>query len=424
MHNKKTIVIDAMCGKGKTSYAIQMINDMYEKEGFKNRKGVIFVTPYLNEVERIISSCPQAEFKQPTNKNTNGSKLTSLKELICKGENIATTHAIFKMLDNEILELINNSGYILILDEVLNVINAVNIGKDDLKILLKSNYCKINDDKSLVWLKEYDDNNYKDIKKMSEIGNIYYYRDKFLFWTITPQSFNVFDEIYILTYLFDGQLQKYFYDMHNVKYDKKSIKKINERYELIEYNEKEEKREDIKKMLNIYEDTNRSKLNSNYSKRITNTQFSATWLNRAQKEDILQIKKNICTYFKNICEAKNKDIFWTTLKDVAPKIKNRGYNTISENLKNKDNFVAHSIRATNEYIDCDSCAYIYNRFMNPYEKSFFEDNGVTVDQDLLAVSDLIQWLFRGCIRKGESMNVYIPSKRMRGLLYKYLNYEI
>ena len=62
--------------------------------------------------------------------------------------------------------------------------------------------------------------------------------------------------------------------------------------------------------------------------------------------------------------------------------------------------------------------------MHPIEKAFFEDNNVVVDEDLLALSDLIQWLFRGSIRNGVTMKVYIPSIRMRNLLKKYLKYEI
>lgn len=86
-----------------------------------------------------------------------------------------------------------------------------------------------------------------------------------------------------------------------------------------------------------------------------------------------------------------------------------------------------NIRSTNEYKDYTSCAYIFNRFMNPIEKSFFEFHGVQVDEDVLALSDLIQFIFRGVIRNDQDdtiQNVYIPSLRMRELLYKFLNYEI
>ena len=62
--------------------------------------------------------------------------------------------------------------------------------------------------------------------------------------------------------------------------------------------------------------------------------------------------------------------------------------------------------------------------MHPIEKAFFEDNNVVVNEDLLALSDLIQWIFRGSIRNDTPMKIYIPAVRMRDLLYKFLNYEI
>lgn len=82
------------------------------------------------------------------------------------------------------------------------------------------------------------------------------------------------------------------------------------------------------------------------------------------------------------------------------------------------------MRATNNYADCTAMAYVYNKFMNPMEKSFFEGKGVKVDEDLLAASDLVQFIFRGCIRKGEPMSCYIPSVRMRELLKSWMNFEI
>ena len=48
------------------------------------------------------------------------------------------------------------------------------------------------------------------------------------------------------------------------------------------------------------------------------------------------------------------------------------------------------------------------------------DKGVNIDEDEWALSELIQWLFRSCIREQKDINIYIPSKRMRSLLIKWL----
>ena len=418
-------VVDAICGSGKTEFCIQYMNEHGKSTEVKN-KLFIYVTPYLSEIERIKKKCPELEFCDPINKGAG--KLQALKKLIAAGENIATTHNLFMNIDEEVLELLKGAGYILILDEVLNVINEYQISKSDMNLLLKGDLCSI-DNKMLKWNDDCYTGKFQELKLMSDIGNIYYYRNSFLFWTITPESFRVFEEVFVLTYLFDGQIQRYFYDLHNISYNMKSVIKEDNMYKLVAYDKKYDNRDKLKSMLDIYEDTERSKLNSNYAKKITNTTLSSTSLRNMDRDSHIRLKKNIETFFKNKCNATTKNTFWTTLTAVAPNLKGN-YNTFklckdkSKYNKDKCNFVSHNARATNNYGNRNCCAYVYNRFMHPIEKAFFEDNNVVVNEDLLALSDLIQWIFRGSIRNGVPMQLYIPSIRMRNLLIKYLNYEI
>ena len=417
-------VIDAICGAGKTTWAIQYMNDN------KYTKSFIFVTPYLSEIERIKEECPNLDFKEPNTRNKNGSKLYSLKELVAKGENIATTHNLFRNLDDETLEVIKDTGYTLMLDEVMNVVNQYPISKSDMKLLLD----KVCEEKEgqLKWIDDSYEGKFSDIKKMSEIGNIYYYRNKFLFWTITANSFKVFNEVFVMTYMFEGQLQKYFYDLHGIDYNMKSVMCKDGIYELVDYDAKYDYREELAKLIDIYEDAGKSKLNSNYAKRINENSLSSTNLKNMDKESQSVINKNINNFFRTYCKSKSVDCMWTTITEVAPKVKGK-YNTFKQIKledgekvidKNKCNFVPCNARATNIYRNRHCLAYVYNRFMNPYEKCFFEDNGIKVNEDLLALSDLIQWIFRSALRDGEPIKLYIPSSRMRKLLKDWLEYKI
>ena len=418
MKNKVKIkVVDATCGAGKTSYAIQEMK-------FPFGRRYIYVTPYLKEIERVIEATNK-DFKEPTNKNSEGSKLEGLRNLVAKGENIVCTHELFKLCNQEILDLIEEMGYTLMLDEVLNVINKINITKDDIEMLSSTGRIKINEnDGSIRWI----DNNYKgkfeELKHLAKNDNLFLFNDTFMFWTLHNKSFEVFKEIYIFTYMFDGQIQRYYYDLHGFEYEKYSVVHNGNEYKLVPYDKKLDNRERIAKRLNIYEDKGKSKFNSNFCKKPTRNMFSTRWLNGCDKGTIDRINKNIYSYFRGM-NATTKDSFWTTIKDVAPKLKNKKATYYSTNKKS--NFVSVNIRATNEYKDCTSCAYIYNRYMNPVEKAFFEFHNVKVDEDTLACSDLIQFLFRGIIRNADSdekLNVYIPSIRMRQLLYDYLAYKI
>ena len=80
-----------------------------------------------------------------------------------------------------------------------------------------------------------------------------------------------------------------------------------------------------------------------------------------------------------------------------------------------------NIRAVNEYSNKTAIAYVVNRFMNPIIKNFFEQNGICVNEDGYALSELIQFIFRSAVRNGKKVDVYIPSRRERELLLAWLN---
>ncbi|SEI14496.1 hypothetical protein SAMN05192559_12119 [Halobacillus karajensis] len=63
----KINVIDSIMGSGKTSWAIQYMNNSPRHKRF------IYITPFLNEVKRVIDSTDR-EFTQPQNEN-DGTKL-------------------------------------------------------------------------------------------------------------------------------------------------------------------------------------------------------------------------------------------------------------------------------------------------------------------------------------------------------------
>ena len=437
-------VIDAMCGAGKTSYAIQMMNESYQQgletvEGFGEDSYIdksdkfIYVTPFLDEVKRVKRET-NIDIITPMNRPTKRHHVDALVKL---GHNIAMTHELFARLSVSTLSEIESQGYTLIMDEVANVLQQVNISKKDIDVLVSSNFIEIEEDSKVKWIdKDYDStdydgqkfNRFNDIKILAEKNNLYMQNGAAMFWIMDVQSFSSFDEVYILTYLFDGQIQKYYYDIHDLDYEKKSVTKQNGRYVLKEYNVDKEPRNEIGELLSIYEDYEsktgrKSKLNSNYDNDIDKWTLSSGWFEKASNVQINQLNKNLYSFFKNRCSTPNKQLFWTTKKSIAPKLVN-GKTKINKNDdRTKDNFLPLNARATNEYRDRTAMAYVYNRFMNPMEKSFFNNRGVSVNEDMLAQSDLIQFLFRGCIRNNEVMNCYIPSKRMRELLYDWLEYK-
>ena len=141
-------------------------------------------------------------------------------------------------------------------------------------------------------------------------------------------------------------------------------------------------------------------------------------------------------------KAKSKDILWTCPNTYQKKLKGNGYNIVRklsadekalpkrdrEKVENRLNcFIPLNARATNEYNDRSVLAYVFNFFANPYIKRYFSNKNevdgthIEVNQDYLALSCLIQWVWRSRIRNDEPITVYIPSERMRNLFKKWLN---
>ncbi|HWO74379.1 MAG TPA: hypothetical protein VNM69_00520 [Bacillus sp. (in: firmicutes)] len=419
----KINVIDSIMGSGKTSWAIQYMNEAPDTERF------IYITPLLDEVDRIEDKVKDRMFVQPDNKKGEGSKLRHLKDLLSQGVDIASTHALFRAADDEVEELLTDGGYTLILDEVMSCVEPVNLRKGDLPRLQRARDIEIDPTtKRVIWIGDPDDNSrYTDIRLIAQAGNLYCYRDTLLVWAFPPNVFCAFDKVIIMTYLFRGQEQRYYLDMFGFDYEYNAISCVDGRYLLVEYDPKNEGREELYRLINVYQG---KKNNIGYRQNA----LSATQLRkRAEASDkafFKRVQDNLYGFFKNDAKAKRDDVYYSTLKEVEDKIQPRGYKEPRKraNQRQEDKrpqvVLPINVRATNRYADRWALAYVFNRYMHQNVKAFFQDQGVSVEDDLLAVSDLLQWIYRSRIRNGEPIELYLPSSRMRGLLEAWAKYEI
>lgn len=392
----KVNIIDAVMGTGKTSAAINFINESDEEVKF------LYITPYLTEVKRIIDSCPNRKFKQP---QSYGSKLNGIKYLFEKGNNIVSTHALFSLFDEEIIDLAYTNNYTLIMDEVADVIEPLAISKYDLDIILK-NYAHVEDGHILKWdVENYTGEFYK-YKKQCDLGCVGIYNNTAILWLFPISTFRAFRNIYILTYMFDAQTQKYYYDYYNIEYvfwyiTGDSLDTYRFTQDKVEY-----AMPDYSKLIHICDN---DKLNHIGDRE---TALSKSWYERNKNNILMKTLKNATgNFFKNYTKTKSNENLWTCFKDYKNLVSGKGY---------AKGFLSSNIRATNEYRDRIAVAYLVNKFFNPYVKNFFTLNGVEVNEDAFAVSEMLQFIWRSAIRDGEEVWLYIPSSRMRMLLEDWI----
>ena len=400
-------VVDDVAGVGKTSCAINMMND-----NSNDSLNYIYVSPFLLEVQRVVESVDNRNFYEP--KHLGYGKLENVKTLLINGENIATTHNLLRYIDQETIDLIKNGNYHLILDEVLEVLVHIPVSADDTRMLLNEDFIRVElfdnlGDSGTVVVNE--DKQYtgafSEFIDMVRTGRVVCSKQEFFVWCFPIEAFEAFSKSYIFTYMFEGSFMRSYFDINNVTYDKGSI---DSEYNIIPYRHPDISR--YKDLVNIIDKPN---LNSIGDDR---TALSVSWYRSKTKNNVLfkKLKSNLNNYYKNVTNAKSNDFLWTTYKDYR-------INLASNGFRRPNTFCAHNARATNNYRHKTTLAYTVNRFINPYLGKYIRRMDSNFNEDAYALSELIQWLFRSGIRDDKEVTLYIPSRRMRELLIKWLKGE-
>lgn len=396
-------VVDCIMGKGKTSSAINYINSLGDDVK------IMYITPYLDEVKRIKESCYNKKFYEP---QEYGTKKNGLKHDLEKGRNIVTTHALFQFFDDEIIDLCYSQNYILFLDEVADVVDKFSIDPIDVRTLTEKYTTVEEETGKLIWNDEWDD--YSSIgvfykaKKLCEAECLYVYNNTIMIWMFPVKVFKAFRESYILTYLFEAQMQKYYYDFYNIKYNYIYVDgDSKDNYHFVKNKIDYATEYDYKSLIHIIDDIKMNRIGDKYY------DLSASWFKRNRGNSLNKLlKKNTYNFFKHYRKSKSSDNIWTVFSAFKDDVKGDGYTK---------GFVPCNMRATNEYKDRTNIAYLINRFYDPNVYNFFLNHDIKVDEEKFALSEMLQFIWRSAIRQGEEIWLYVPSKRMREILIEWID---
>lgn len=425
----RIIVIDAPPGSGKTSYAIQTINETSDDEK------IIYITPFLTEVKRIIDSCPNKHFIQPDVRLGKGSKMNHLLSLVLHGENIVSTHALFADITEELINALRLNDYTLYLDEVFQTIETYDISpelrvnqeqvtKQDMQSLITKGYITVDDDYVVSWV---DDENllskYEPLKNLADRKSLYFINNSLLVWSFPIEVFRegIFNRIFIMTYRFDSQIQAVYYQYFELPYVKYGVYYFDGEYVLLDYQEslarEVEWKKLVKEKIKIIDNPKLNKIGDIYydaNNKPYQGALSVSWYDN-NPELIKKLKENIDNYFKHYTDSKASERLWTSFKEHCSKLK-------SKNVSMKY-WLPLNARAVNDYRERTALCYPVNRYINPFIYQFFHKREVEFNQDEYALTELIQWIWRSGIRDLTSVTLYLPSARMRTLLQKFLDNE-
>lgn len=401
-------VCDAIMGAGKSSAAIRYMNE------HSNQK-FIYITPYLEEAKRIKKGCPKLKFIEPSDKLPEYSfrKSDHTAALIKKGKNITTTHQAFKRYSNETLDDIKRWGYTLIIDENLELLEKYDIHSDDVKIALEAGYIQEHDGIYSINNEDYKGQMFKELfsflqsrelVQLSDANNVSLY-----YWVLSSELITSFSDVFVLTYLFSGQSIRYFMDIYNIEYEFIGIERTDDGgYTFGDFpGYVPEYVSTLKDSIHILDNEKMNIVGDDYYA------LSKNWFEREDNQEAVErLQKNVYNYFNNIHgDIPSGKRMWGVYKVAESSIKGKGYTK---------SCVTFNIKSTNDYKDRTCLAYLPNIFMNVNEKKFYYKHGFSVDEDVFALSIMIQWIWRSAIRDGEEIYLYIPSRRMRNLLIDWI----
>ena len=400
-------VCDSIMGSGKSMSAITYMNEHMDER-------FIYITPYLDEAARIKKNCPSLHFVEPSNKLEQYQFKKSLHTvaLIEQGANITTTHQAFKGYTPDTLEKIRAQGYSLIIDENVDVLEKFDVHPDDIQLAVDAGYISENNGMYSVTNTEYRGDALRELFYMMRSRELIRIDDKndngFFYWALPPDLITAFREVFILTYLFEGQSLHHLLEIYSIPYERIGIHRDKDgTFRFGSYpGYTPGYVHHLKDMIHIIDNKKLNAIGEDYYA------LSKNWFDSGRNE-VGRLKNNVDNCYKHLWGDIPADRrLWGSYNGAFEKIKGKGYTK---------SFLTFNAKATNDYRGCDALVYVVNVFMNAAEKRFYTMHGIKVDERQYALSIAVQWIWRSAIRDGKEVQLYIPSKRMRTILQEWLD---
>jgi len=424
------VVHDNIMGSGKTTAMFNMMEEIL-KHDLSAR--FIYVSPLLKEVGgyrlekdgkpvgdyqtgRIQERLPEYCFRFPL--STGEGKTRAMMDLIETGENIACTHSCFKGMTKDDIALIEFSGYTLIIDESIDAYDTLAISKSDLKLALSSGTLFVDETNALTWdtvnnpIDEIDSAWQREVANICENHSAWLIDEQVILSEFPMPLLKAFESVEVMTYMFEATTMAAWCKANNVTVVKSDA--------LLNFGMRSEVsiKSMIKEKIKLYQPKSRK-----------NFALSYNWWANAKQPTLDTLTTHAFNFAKNV--NKLDGITADDLIVTCPKNKwftdtesNTGKGKARGRSYSKATWVSNTCRATNEYSAKRAVLYMSNKSPSPMLTKHLSSVDVSMDRTDYALSELLQFVWRGCIRNGETMHLYIMNQELEKAFSNWLDNDV
>jgi hypothetical protein len=430
-------VLDSLMGMGKSTALINMIKEdamasvLFQEAKVPTRKWLVIV-PTLSEVDRYVDALSTfgAPFEMP-NDTFHGRKMLHLLRMVEEGRNIVATHALFNQLSRAVYKAIEALDYTLVIDEEIEVVRPYELNTAKTNHLFNKGYVFTDQvTRRVQWNSaEHPVSSFPfktDIPKLCEAGHLVQSKAGLLIVETPAEFLRCFDEVWVATYMFDGAPMRAYLEASHFPINMLTVAKDHRgKHQVVPFGSPEAVasemvvKEELRRLVTVYSGR-RNTIGANSHKA---SPLTSSWYNsKAQREPqaLTSLANSIAEFLKENAPAER--VVWTTFKGHEDRMRVKGLKTDCDEDGKACGFLAYNTRATNAYRNVEALAYPMNVYQHGDVRSYFDEQDIPTSEDLYAISTLVQWLWRSRIRKDprESVTVYLPSERMRGLFLEWL----
>jgi hypothetical protein len=422
----KVNVVDEIMSSGKSHWMMSQMKKWKQEDKYDQ---FVYLSPLLSEVGgelvdgkysagRIQLALPEMNFTYPI--PLKGSKSNHIRSLLHQGRNISATHNLFLGLDRKVIDTLGQYRNVLVIDECLDAYRVFD------GITTKSLHSFICDRTFLVDpitnKMTYNHNEHPlpdrweflSLAELCDTGCVFYVNGDAVIWEFPYEVLSAFDEVWVLTYLFEGSFMSAWCKINGVEVVKQKPLLNRSTAEVKQY---------IRECIDVVETRSMMKI-ENYS-------YSQSWWQDDAVEEVVdKVRKCLESCIKS-AKAKANDILiacpklnWEhpiqkseSKREVKkrPLVKGQGFS--------KATWLYSDAKATNDYADKSCLIYLLGKNPNSFIYNFCSSKDVQLSRDLFALASFLQWVFRGSVRKKEKMHLIVPCKRMRDLYKLWLDTE-